>query len=83
MFKPSEPVLPDTGNIINLSGPQRPVFVKGKQGVTIEIDYEKICLDVLRKCKRTPEGLITDEYLIQCFMQLTREEDIDGEPTPR
>lgn len=34
-------------------------------------DLHSICLDLLRKCNRNEQGLITDEFLIQACMKMT------------
>lgn len=44
-------------------------------GVTISIDYNWICEQVLRRCKRDELGYMTDEYFIQMMMTLTREQE--------
>jgi|GEM_PF-4372154 len=75
MFCSNIPVKPDQGLNINLSGHQGVSLSKDLGGIVIEIDYAKLCEDVLRKVKRTQEGLITSEALIDVFMEITRESE--------
>ena len=70
MFPPSDPVLPDTGNIINLLGPQKPFFLKDIQGVSVRVDYEWICQEILKRLKY-PDV----EDVIRILRELDAEQD--------
>lgn len=39
---------------------------------TIEVNYSWVCDQLLRRCKRTPDDLITSEALIDACMELSR-----------
>jgi hypothetical protein len=44
------------------------------QPIEISVNYSWILAQLLKECKRTPEGLINDEALIKAIMEIDRRE---------
>ena len=76
----SDVVFPDESNIIDVKGPLTQINIGEYSGrMCIVVDYNWVCEQLLRRCKRTAHGLITDASLIDACMELTRlVEDVDG-----
>lgn len=43
----------------------------------IRVEYEWICNQILKRSKRTNDGLITDEAIIEVCVALDKEQDIE------
>lgn len=45
--------------------------------VIIRVKYDWICHEILKRSKRTTDGLITDEAIIEVCVALDKEQDIE------
>jgi len=71
--KPENCVLPSCNEITFASGTM-PITIEQEQPIKIAVDYAYILKQLIRKCRRTKDGTITDEALINACMELSKEQ---------
>lgn len=72
-INPAECVLPSCNEITFASGTM-PITIEQVQPIKIAVNYPHIINQLIRRCKRTKDGTITDESLIDACMELANEQ---------